>query len=362
MREVGQGRAKMQRLRAIDLFSGAGGLTRGLIDAGFTVLGAVELEPLAAETYGTNFPTVTLWRGDIRDLPASEMARRLKLRPGWLDLLAGCPPCEGFSTMRTLNGSRSPDDPRNDLIFQMSRFIDALLPKTVLVENVPALASDARMTKFIRRLGKLNYRIRCDVVDAAQYGVPQRRRRMILIASRLGLPPPQPPVRPAVTVREVIATLPAPGTTGDPLHDHGESRGLPVRRLIARIPKDGGSRSDLPSEEQLPCHLSCDGFKDVYGRMSWNSPAPTITGGCINPSKGRFLHPTQDRAITLREAALLQSFPMKHYFSLAKGKYAAAEMIGNALPPRLVAAQAAVLRHHIESRRRAPKATVTLVR
>jgi DNA (cytosine-5)-methyltransferase 1 len=102
------------------------------------------------------------------------------------------------------------------------------------------------------------------------------------------------------------------------------------------VPKDGGSRTDLPDAMQLACHTRVDGFHDVYGRMAWDRPAPTITGGCINPSKGRFLHPEEDRAITLREAALLQSFPPGHVFSLRRGKYAAAELIGNALPPAFV--------------------------
>jgi DNA (cytosine-5)-methyltransferase 1 len=119
-----------------------------------------------------------------------------------------------------------------------------------------------------------------------------------------------------------------------------ENRTAAVRARIARIPKNGGSRADLGASEQLPCHQKSDGFKDIYGRMAWDKPAPTITGGCHNPSKGRFLHPEHDRAITLREAALLQGFPPDYHFSLARGKQAAAAMIGNALPPDFVAAHA----------------------
>jgi DNA (cytosine-5)-methyltransferase 1 len=113
-----------------------------------------------------------------------------------------------------------------------------------------------------------------------------------------------------------------------------------VQERIGRIPRDGGSRLSLSAAEQLPCHLASTGFKDVYGRMSWEDVAPTITGGCVNPSKGRFLHPEEDRAITLREAAILQGFPATYTFSLGRGKFAAAELIGNALPPAMAEAQA----------------------
>lgn len=143
-----------------------------------------------------------------------------------------------------------------------------------------------------------------------------------------------------ITVREAIGDLPQAGTSGDPLHDFPEKRSAAVMARITAIPKDGGSRADLGADAQLDCHKETDGFKDIYGRMSWSKPAPTITGGCVNPSKGRFLHPDEDRAITLREAALLQGFPPEYSFSLDRGKFAAAAMIGNALPPAFVEAHA----------------------
>jgi DNA (cytosine-5)-methyltransferase 1 len=179
------------------------------------------------------------------------------------------------------------------------------------------------------------------------YGVPQRRRRMLFLASRIG-PVSIAQVSPATaTVRQFISSLPPAGRSGDPLHDHGEQRAPQVVRMIRRIPKDGGSRRDLPESEQLACHRRCDGFYDIYGRMAWDRVAPTITSGCVNPSKGRFLHPEQDRTITLREAALLQTFPPEHWFSLRRGKYAAAEMIGNGLPPELVRRQALEVAHRL---------------
>jgi len=120
-----------------------------------------------------------------------------------------------------------------------------------------------------------------------------------------------------------------------------------IKELIKKIKKDGGSRTDLLKRNQLKCHRKFDGFRDVYGRMAWNEVAPTITSGCINPSKGRFLHPTKNRAITLREAALLQSFPSSYYISLRRGKYAAAALIGNALPPEFARRQAISVKHHL---------------
>jgi DNA (cytosine-5)-methyltransferase 1 len=140
------------------------------------------------------------------------------------------------------------------------------------------------------------------------------------------------------TVEDAIGGLPKAGQSGDPVHDMPENRTPKVLEIIRLIPKDGGSRRDLPEEFQLECHKRCNGFKDVYGRMAWKKPAPTITGGCFNPSKGRFLHPEEDRAITMREAALLQGFPRRYKFPTTENKSAVALMIGNALPPPFIAA------------------------
>lgn len=336
-------------LLAIDLFCGAGGLTRGLRRAGFRVSGAIELDLLAASTYRSNFPEVRLWEADIRSVPVTKVMSALKLRRGRLDLLAACPPCEGFSTMRTRNGYRRPRDERNDLVFELIRFIRGLHPKVVMIENVPGLARNYRLAMVKRAMKDLGYRIRCEVVDAADFGVPQRRRRLLVVASRLGELPERPLSRERSTVRDWIGYLPPAGRSGDPLHDHGESRSDLVGSLIRRIPTNGGGRLDLPARSQLQCHRACDGFKDVYGRMSWDDVAPTITGGCVNPSKGRFLHPSKNRSITLREAALLQTFPKVHKFSLERGKFAAAELIGNALPPLLVEVQARSVASHIRA-------------
>ncbi|KAB8144683.1 DNA cytosine methyltransferase [Chloroflexia bacterium SDU3-3] len=341
---------RRRKLRAIDLFSGCGGLTLGLKLAGFQVIGAVEIDSLAAETYKANHAEVEVWNTDICCLKPEDVKKKLKIRSGQLDLLAGCPPCEGFSSMRTLNGSRKVVDDRNDLIFQFLRFVEAFMPKTIMLENVPELASDERMSRFLSRIRELGYLVDTSsvrVLNAADYGVPQRRRRMILIASRFGIIPFAVQEIKYITVRSVIGSLPKAGQSGDALHDLPERRSEKVIKIIQQIPKDGGSRSSLPLEDQLDCHKKCKGFNDVYGRMSWDSVAPTITGGCYNPSKGRFIHPEENRAITLREAALLQSFPINYIFSLRRGKQYAAEMIGNALPPEFIKRQAKEIVLHL---------------
>lgn len=327
-----------RRFAAVDLFSGAGGLTQGLKDAGYRVLGAVELHPLAAETYKANHPRTKLWNANIRDLDPATLLSAMHLEPGQLDLLAGCPPCQGFSHLRTLNRSRAVDDVRNDLVYDYLRFVEVMRPKAVLLENVPALADDARMDVLVSTLERLGYPARDGyrVLNAADYGVPQRRHRLVLMVGRDGPLLTETSARPVATVRQTIETLPKPGNTGDTVHDLPENRSPRIRELISRIPKDGGSRSDLGPDEQLDCHKRTRGFYDIYGRMAWDKPAPTITTGCHNPSRGRFLHPEQDRAITMREAALLQTFPDTYKFSTKAGKEAIAAMIGNAIPPKFV--------------------------
>jgi DNA (cytosine-5)-methyltransferase 1 len=338
-------------LKAVDLFCGAGGLTQGLQDAGFRVIGAVDIAELATDAYKLNHPDVVLWKQDIRRLSPEQMMLELDLEPGDLDLLAGCPPCQGFSTLRTHRRGSSVADNRNGLVAQFAGFAEKLLPRTVMMENVPGLEQDRRLTLMVKRLEKLGYQLTTGVLDAQDYGVPQRRRRLVVLGARGAQIPFAEEAFDPMTVRQALAGLAAAGQSGDFLHDHGESRSQEIRDVIAAIPPDGGSRSDLGPDRQLACHRRVAGWFDVYGRMAWDQPAPTITSGCINPSKGRFLHPEENRAITLREAALLQSFPPNYRFPLDRGKYKAADLIGNALPPRFVAAHASQLALHLNATR-----------
>jgi DNA (cytosine-5)-methyltransferase 1 len=346
---------KTCELIAVDLFSGCGGLTTGLKQAGFLVLGAVDNHRRSVDTYKANHSGVRVWRRNIAQLPATQMKRELRLRRGQLDLLAGCPPCQAFSSIRTLNGRHILRDPDKNLLFQFLRFIKTLRPKAIMIENVPGLAADKRIVAFCAALARLGYQSEVRILDAAQYGVPQRRRRMILLASRattlrFGR---RSPVR--RTVGDFLRGLPKAGQSGDPLHDFPESRTEEMKKLIRMIPRNGGSRTDLPDRFRLACHRKCDGFKDVYGRMAWDSVAPTITTGCFNPSKGRFLHPRWHRAITMREASLLQGFPRRYRFPKPDSKTAIASMIGNALPPPFIAAHArkirSVLSAHLNRKR-----------
>lgn len=317
----------------MDLFAGCGGMTEGLKRAGFKIVAAVEIEKLAAESYRLNHAGVRVWEEDIRRVSGKAMLRELRLRKGGIDLLTGCPPCQGFSSIRRLNGGKYVRDGRNDLLFEVLRFVRELRPKTVMLENVPGLQSYWRWPEFNKKLAAMGYKSHWKVLDASKFGVPQRRRRLLFMAAKGTLIPFKEPSDQLVTVRQTIGKLPTPGKTGDRLHDLKTVHAPHVLRLIRRIPKNGGSRTSLGRRSQLQCHREFEGFKDVYGRMRWDTVSPTITGGCTNPSKGRFLHPVQNRAISLREAALLQTFPRAYKFSLSRGKNPAALLIGNSLPP-----------------------------
>jgi DNA (cytosine-5)-methyltransferase 1 len=329
---------------AIDVFSGCGGMTYGLRRARFRVIGALERDAVAADAYRLNHPTVFLKEADIRDVDGTAWMAELGLKGGELDLLAGCPPCQGFSRLRRRNGSCSDTDELNRLVLEMARMIRSFLPKAVMMENVPGLAHHAVFEEFLEAIRGEGYVPTSEVLDVRWFGVPQRRKRLVLLAGRGFTIQPGPEVAEEKTVRMAIGGLKPAGRSGDSLHDMPERRSPEMKRWIALVPKDGGSRLDLPEELQRPCHRRSDGYKDVYGRMAWDKVAPTITGGCFNPSKGRFLHPEQDRNVTMREAALLQGLPKSFRLPSATTKSDAAQMIGNALPPEFVRRQAVSIR------------------
>lgn len=331
-----RGREATARPKAIDCFAGCGGMTAGFKQAGYQVVGAIEIDEQACQVFSLNHPEVKLWPDDIRDVEGGDLLKRLGLKVGELDLLGGCPPCQGFSTLRTYNGRRRIRDKQNDLIFEFQRIILSLLPKRVMLENVPGLLADKRLAQFRAALESAGYTFETKILDVADFGVPQRRRRLVALAARDGEVHFAKAAARQINVKEAIGNLPKAGRSGDKLHDIPENRSHRTREVIAAIPRNGGSRSALPKRLQLKCHQRSDGFKDVYGRMAWNRPAPTITTGCFNPSKGRFLHPTENRAITMREAALLQSFPRTYKFPAELGKVCIASMIGNALPPEFI--------------------------
>ena len=332
---------------AVDLFSGAGGLTLGLRAAGFDVIAAVEKDALAVRTYRDNIEGVAVESGDIREVSPARLLDAAG--HGSVDLVAGCPPCQGFSAVRTLNGSRSVEDERNDLLFDFLRFVRELRPAAVMMENVPGLGDDARFSRFTEELRETGYSVEHRVLNAAEYGVPQRRRRLLVLAGIHGPIPFAPPSKDRTSVRQALDGLALAGSSGDPAHDAPEKRTDRVARVIRAIPPDGGSRSSLPKELLLECHSKTNGFSDVYGRMAWDKPAPTITAGFVNPSKGRFLHPTEHRTVSIREGSLLQGFPKTFRWPMEAGKYPVARMIGNALPPEFVRRQAVEVAAYLRS-------------
>jgi DNA (cytosine-5)-methyltransferase 1 len=265
-----------------------------------------------------------------------------------LDLLKACPPCQGFSTL----GTCDPKDPRNDLISEVWRFVSALRPRAVMVENVPGLRKDARLRKLIRQLRSAGYGVREYLEDAVAFGVPQRRRRLIVVAvervSRAMLPERLSPnrSRPRRTVGEALKLA---TRAGDPLQQHRALRPRTLERIRA-VPV-GGGRFDLPPKLRLACHSAIGQHAtSSYGRLRANEPAPTITTRCTTPACGRFVHPNKDRGLTLREAALLQSFP-RHY-AFVGGYDSIERQIGNALPPPMATAAARVVYRFLPAKMR----------
>ncbi|MBW4647471.1 MAG: DNA cytosine methyltransferase [Kastovskya adunca ATA6-11-RM4] len=328
----------MTLLTSIDLFAGAGGLSCGLTAEGFQVNAAVEIDPVSAKSYSLNHQSTNVIVDDIRRVTDSQLLKQAGLAPGELDLLTGCPPCQAFSTLRTRRRKQQLNDPSKELIIEMLRLVRSIRPRAVIVENVPGLADDQHFTNFRLGLKKAGYQSTYAVLNASDFGVPQRRKRLILVALKGSEIPSSWSSYHCErrTVRDAIGHLAPAGISGDILHDIPEKRTPAMMTRIKATPKNGGSRLDISPELQCACHTRIDGFKDVYGRMAWDDVSPTITSGCNNPSRGRFLHPEENRAITLREAALLQTFPLAYQFCLDRGKEHVASQIGNAFPPDMI--------------------------
>ncbi len=330
----------MPRTRtAVDLFAGAGGATQGLVQAGYRVAGAIENDEAAARTYAANHPRTLLDVRDVRRVQAPAFGRRLALGGHRLDVLTACPPCQGFSTL----GNAQFADGHNDLVLTVGRFVEALRPRAVLLENVPGLGADGRLARLERRL-RARYVTRRYLVDAADLGVPQHRRRIIVIGIEAPFdgslfPEDMRALLPCDfdvshrTAGPAIAEAARSGRGADPVHRARRSSELALRRI--RGMRVGGGRFDLPAELRLACHerLATRSATSIYGRIDPVRPAPTMTTRCTTPSCGRFVHPWEDRGLTLREAALLQTFPRDYRF---EGPYGEIErQIGNAVPAHL---------------------------
>ena len=336
--------------RAVDLFAGGGGLTVGLKKAGFKVAAAIEMEEHACATYLANHSEVRLFRRDIRDVSGDELRRWLGNNQ--VDLLAACPPCQGYTS---LNKTGS-EDPRNKLIFEITRLAAELQPEAIMMENVPGLTSRGRVLfdQLKSDLKNLGYKFddSCAVLEVADYGVPQRRRRLVLLAGR-GFEIQLPERTHSAGGRNglkrwksVWDTIGERNDLGDPLTlpeakkqgDLNRSKWHTVRALspqnVARIKAavPGKSWTSIPEHLRPDCHRGgYEGFTNVYGRMEWDQPSPTITAGCTTFSKGRFGHPKAHRTISVREAALLQTFPEDYVFDVPYMDRVCT-VIGNALP------------------------------
>ncbi len=332
---------------SLDIFSGCGGLTEGMHQAGFFTKVAIEIAPVAVAAYKINHSKTIIIQDDVRNVLSDDIKKALKGEQ--LHLLAGCPPCQGFSSIRRLNRPNSIEDERNDLVLEYLRLVKELKPLTIMMENVPALLYYDKFQFVVNELTSLGYHPKVKIVNVKDYGVPQNRKRLVMVGSIWDGLDIAPSINEKVTVRKTIENLESTLLTKDPIHKIYPKHTPKIMEQIKLTPKDGGSRKDLPEKYQLACHKKDNvGFNDVYGRLRWDDYSTTITGGCLNPSKGRFLHPFEDRCITAREAALLQSFPINYKFPENISSTAIALLIGNALPPKFSYYQSLNIYNHIK--------------
>lgn len=342
-------------VKVFDFFSGCGGASRGFQDAGMEVVFALDWDPDARKTFKTNFPTARVEPGDIRETNEEAVYRlALAQRPHPV-LFCGCAPCQPFSKQNTSRPEPENDD-RIPLLLEFLRFIQRCEPDIVFVENVPGIQNlhcDAEpLSSFLRGLQYAGYEEpACAAVSLKRYGVPQGRRRLLLLASRHG------PVKLPVethgqgkanpeydTVRDWISELPpiAAGETHPSIPNHRAASLSKLNLKRIRSTPEGGGQGGWPESLRLECHKETRGYSDVYGRMAWDRPAAALTTRCISYSNGRFGHPVQDRAISVREAACLQTFPMD--FRFCGTLTSMARQIGNAVPVRL----ARVVGQHVQ--------------
>lgn len=364
------------KIKAIDLFSGCGGVSIGLTQAGFQVSCAVEIDDAAVRAYkGYHLlKDVNVLKNDICNLSGGEILEAAGLARDDLYLLAGCPPCQKFSMQNRIHNSDEKDIGEvKRLLMQYKRIIKEIYPPFLLMENVPGIKSSfgGRILKeFISELkneeGPDNerYFVLSNVVNAADYGVPQLRKRFVLHAVRRDV---------LQRMEQLNLTLTLPLPTHSKTGDNNKKKWVTVREAFKGLPKikagerysddkiknhycanlsdknlqrmhiireNGGTRTALPEELALKCHANYSGHTDVYGIMDPDAPAPTMTGGCLSYSKGRFGHPYENRAISVREAARIQTFPDDYIFGESLTK--AALEIGNAVPIKLVKASGKV--------------------
>lgn len=337
-------------ISCVDLFCGAGGLTHGFLLEGLSVAAGIDLDPACRYPYERNNGAAFVKRS-VAELAVDEIAPLFE--PGAFRVLAGCAPCQPFSTYSQRY------DPRRDgkwgLLYEILRITKGLLPDVVTMENVPTVERHGVFKDFTCGLRRLGYSVWSDIVECADFGVPQTRRRMVLLASRHGSVEMVSPTHAQCrTVQDAIGGMTAIAagdrSSSDPLH--AASRLSPINLVRIRASKPGGSWRDWPVSIIADCHKASSGrtYPSVYGRMEWAKPAPTMTTQCHGFGNGRFGHPEQDRAISLREAALLQGFPATYEFVRPGDPVqfsVIGRLIGNAVPVDLGRAIARSILAHL---------------
>lgn len=343
------------RTAVIDCFSGIGGLSYGFKVEGLSVVAGLDVDPTCRYAFEQNVGAPFIC-GDIADTSAAAIKRLFQSKRNVYRILIGCAPCTPFSIYVGRYKRNHRNDDRWQLLREFSRLAMASRPDVISMENVPRLARHKVFRDFVRDLESAGYHVTVKVVRAHHYGVPQRRSRLVLIASLYGevhLPRPTHDKSP-LTVRDAIGNLPhiqaGVAHKADRLH---VTRNLtPKNMLRLKATREGGSWKDWDPKLQLDCHRKSEGksFRSVYGRMSWDQPSPVITTQCLGIGNGRFGHPEQNRAISIREAAILQSFPRAYRFvEPRKPVYGLvlARQIGNAVPPKLGRAIARAIKKHL---------------
>ena len=339
---------------AVDLFCGAGGLTHGFILEGIEVQAGIDVDSICQYPFEHNNNSKFLEK-DISFVTVEDI--RPYFSQKGIRVLAGCAPCQPFSTYS--QGHRSTADDRWALLYQFARLADELRPEILTMENVPKLVEHEVFADFVTALKNFGYHVNYQIVDCKYYGVPQNRRRLVMFASKYGtveMVPPTHDEKSFVTVKKVIGKIEkiAAGESSkkDPLHRTSRLSAKNLERI--RASTQGGTWKDWSEYLRADCHKKRSGksYPSVYGRMSWGEPAPTITTQCYGFGNGRFGHPEQDRALSLREAALIQTFPKDYAFVPPKQPVhikKIGRLIGNAVPVQLAQAIARSILKHLAS-------------
>lgn len=326
----------MSDIGVVDFFCGCGGTSAGLRKSGMEILAGIDIDSMALKTYKANFSKAKVFNESIVDLELCRLDKVIKEAKKESLLFAACAPCQPFSTQNRLKSS---DDERISLLGEFHRFVEYFRPDYIVLENVPGIQKieHGPFTNFLSFLDKQEYEYNFGVKNAVNYGVPQSRKRLVLIASKNGhISLPEEThgegKLPYKTVRDTIENYPKlkAGEVNAEKANHRCARLEDINMRRIKATPEGGGRRDWPSDLVLDCHKKHSGHGDVYGRLTWDKPSVTLTTKCTSISNGRFGHPQQHRALSIREAAALQSFDDGFVFE--GNLQSAAKQVGNAVP------------------------------